>query len=66
MESRIAELSAQNTDLHQWRSRAQHLSIELEELKRKKEYESKGQQDRIEDRDGDEVYRKEIARESLS
>lgn len=64
LHDRIEELQKQNVELKGWRSRAQDLSIELEEEKRRRNTNMQDQQDRQEDQSGEKVYRKEIERES--
>lgn len=64
LEERVKELQAQNQELNRWRSRAESLSIALEEEKRKVTTRSEDKKDQIEDRAGEKVYREEFNRAS--
>lgn len=64
LERRVQVLEAQNKELQGWRSRAESLSIALEEEKRRAKYQTEDKKDQAEDRDGERVYRDEFNRES--
>lgn len=61
-ESRIKDLEAERDEMKKWQRRAQHLSIQLEEEKRKAS-ESRSSEDVAADNKGDEVVRRELRRE---
>lgn len=64
LNARIAQLQEQNQELHGWRQRAESFSIALEEEKRRQKTSAQDQHDREEDRGGEQVYKKEMERES--
>jgi hypothetical protein len=66
LERRVQVLEAQNKELQGWRSRAESLSIALEEEKRRAKYQTEDKKDQAEDRDGERVYRDEFNREVFS
>jgi hypothetical protein len=60
----IKELRNQNKELQSWRGRAQALSINLEEEKRRNQMQTRAEKDQKEDEGGEKMYRQEMARMS--
>jgi hypothetical protein len=63
LNARIAQLTDQNKELQRWRARAESLSIDLEEERRKQKTATQDRQDKEDDKGGDKVYKKEMERE---
>jgi hypothetical protein len=62
LNARIAQLTDQNKELQRWRARAESLSIDLEEERRKQKTATQDRQDREDDKGGEQVYKKEMER----
>lgn len=64
LNSRLKELESERESMRGWERRANGLSIQLEEEKRKREEVRRGQEDKEEGGKVDEVVRKELRRQS--
>ncbi|WOO77161.1 Spindle assembly checkpoint component mad1 [Vanrija pseudolonga] len=64
LENRVKDIERERDELRQWQRRAEALSIQLEEEKRKAQDGARRREDAAADRKGDEVVRGELRRQS--